>query len=182
MSDYTFKMPDPEVPSPTGEVVEQSKDQETLTGQLLKSLGWKNSLGRGATEMAIMQLPGIGEALSAAEAVHSFSKGNLGDGLLYTAFAIPLVGSKLRLARTAAKGLGLAKKTKLMKKIGQSEKIADKAGKYAQYGINGYWGVELGPALYDFFINDDEPSYVAERDATQVTPSYSDFLNNLKEE
>lgn len=182
MSDYTFKMPDPEIPSPTGEVIEQDENQESLTGQLLKALGMKNSLGRGATEIAIMQFPGIGEVLSATEAVNSFSKGNISDGLMYTAFAIPIVGGKIRLARTAAKSLGLAKKTNLMKKIGQAEKIANKAGKYAQYGINGYWGIELGPELYDFFIKDDEPSYIAEKDATQVKPSYSNFLEDLKKE
>lgn len=129
----------------------------SLGGKFIKWFGDKTGLyhaGNGISDLAgtgAYFIPGVGSALSAADAIDSFSKGNYGDALLNAAFAIPFVGSIGKGLRTGLKAANLVKSANA---VGKGIRYINKVDPLAKKALNvkmTYDLPKMGKDLYDTY-------------------------------
>lgn len=96
-------------------------------------------------------IPGVGSALSAADAVDDFRKGNYGEAAMDAVFAIPFIGNIGKVVKT---GLRLGHMAKAANAVGKGVKAIHKVEKPAQYALNAKLAFDLpsvGKTMYDSY-------------------------------
>lgn len=114
--------------------------EEGTAGGILKSMGVKNDLLRAGLSFAAYMPPGIGNYLSAADAVNDFRNGDYKSAAMNTFFALPVVGN-------VARGLGAGAKALKALKI---------AGKWGNRAMKADLAYTAGGVAKDLFTDDTE--------------------------
>lgn len=130
---------------------------DSLTGKAIKWFGDKTGLyhiGNTASDLAGTAgyfIPGVGSALSAADAVNDFKKGNYGEAAMDAVFAIPFLGNIGKVVKT---GLRLGNMAKAANAVGKGMKVIHKVEKPAQWALNAKLAYDLpgiGKTMYDSY-------------------------------
>lgn len=123
----------------------QESDQSSLFSRALQGLG----LGKTVSDIAEMgaYLTPAGNLISLANAGGNFLHGNWKEGLLNTAFALPIIGNAGRLMKVGMNTAKLMGKARTLRNLQRIANTSDTVGKVAQYGILGSFGYNIGKSV-----------------------------------
>ncbi len=123
----------------------QESDKSSLFSRALQGLG----LGKTASDIAEMgaYLTPAGNMISLVNAGDYFLHGNWKEGLLNTAFALPIIGNAGRLMKVGMNTAKLMGKARTLRNLQRVANTSDTIGKVGQYGMLGMLGYNGGKSL-----------------------------------